>query len=63
MAWRPKRLSRPTDWTNLTSLASPAELVSPGNLTNPADQAEVEAIKAGNRGEMEILADFLNMRE
>lgn len=38
----------PTDWTN---------------LTNPAAQAEVEAIKAGNRGEMEILADFLNMRE
>lgn len=51
MAWRPKRLSRPTDWTNLTS---PADL---------AEAAEAEAIKAGNRGEMEILADFLNMRE
>lgn len=38
----------PTDWTNLTS---------------PADLAEAEAIKAGNRGETEILADFLNMRE
>lgn len=54
MAWRPKRLSRPTDWTNLTS---------PADLAEAAEAAEAAAIKAGNRGEIEILADFLNMRE